>query len=399
MSKIRVALLVGEFFDNTLRRHNVFGGYGMLARNYIAEHVPCEDITVETILGFNDGPTLDTAVVDGRKRVIALPLPRTLPSIRGARRCLGWMMRRLDRRALTKYLSAFDVFLGIETMEYVPTVMSCARDRRFILYMQDPRPQSDWDDLDTVFGTDDGSPRPNSSVRAFYKTLVRENRLVGISQGQDLIAKAKELYELPSDLSVQLVRNPVALDNAFDLDSQVKENAVLFLGRLDFVKRPWLALEVARLMPEVQFYFLGKAHNDVVSYIVQPYRDLPNVHLLGHQAGEVKTDLLRRCKVLINTSIHEAIPVSFLEALAYGTLIVSCQNPDGMTAKFGAFTGRVLGDGRDKADLFVKGIQSVLGDETARRTRAREARAYTGEMHDVMRWTNTMREVIRAAVR
>lgn len=396
---IRVGLFVNEFFDSTLKKgYDGFGGYGMLARHYIAEYVPDQEFSVVTILGFNDRPQCETAVVDGRKTVMYLPWRRTWPTMKGVGKPMAVMARLLHRRALRECLRQFDVFLGIETMPSMAELFRCIPRKKLIIYIQDPRPDSEWKELDSTIGTDDGSPRPNPAVRAFYRQLVQQDRLIAISQGQDLITKARDLYHMPDALPVRLVRNPVTIDEDFDLAGQVKEDGVLYLGRLDPVKRPWLALEVAKRMPNVQFYFLGKAHGDMVPYIIYPYHELPNVHLMGHQSGDVKTQLLKKCKVLINTSIHEAIPVSFLEAMAYGTLIVSCQNPDSITEKFGVFTGKVLGDGRDQADAFVQAIQHILSDETGRRKRAEQAIAYVRQEHNLSRWVELMRETIRGAV-
>jgi glycosyltransferase involved in cell wall biosynthesis len=394
MRKIKVALLINEFFDNSLKNGSGYGGYGMLGRHYIAEHLPDNEIELETILGFNNEPTFHDVVLDGRKKVTLLPNWGTSRGNRLTRRLNSW--RNLPvRRNLKRYLNRFDVFLSIETTPYMPSLFRFIPKRKLILYVQDPRPQSEWDELDTVFNTDDGSPRPDASVSAFYRDLNRDGRLVVISQGIELIQKARDLYNLPSSLQVQLVRNPVTIDEKFDLRTQTKENAVIWLGRLDPVKRPWLALEVAKRMPDVQFYFLGVAHDKSSQYIIYPYQKLPNVHLLGQQSGSVKWDLLKRCKLLINPSIHEAIPVSFLEALAYGVLLVSCQNPDSIVERFGAFTGKILGDGRDQADLFVKAIESILDDEAGRQRMANEARAYVSEHHNLPKWIRLMRDVIR----
>lgn len=393
MANIRVALLVSEFFDNTLKLRAGFGGYGMLARNYIAEYLAGDGIEVETILGFNDKHAFHEVVLDGGKKVTLLPALRRKRGNRFARWISSYRILR-QHHNLTRYLNKFDVFLSIETMAYTSHLFRHINKRRLILYVQDPRPQSDWDELDTVIHTNDGSPRPKSSVRAFYRKLIREGRLAVISQGVDLMQKARDLYALPADLPIRLMRNPVLVDAEFDLHTQHKENAVVWLGRLDPVKRPWLALEVAKRLPDVQFYFMGAADNECTQYIIYPYRDLPNVHLLGPQPGSMKWDLLKRCKLLINSSIHEGIPVSFLEALAYGTLIVSCRNPDSIAERFGAYTGEILGDGRDHADLFVKAIKSLLDDEPRRQRLANEARAYVLEHHNLANWIHEMRSVI-----
>jgi glycosyltransferase involved in cell wall biosynthesis len=333
-------------------------------------------------------------VLDGRKKVTLLP--RWGSSRSG--RLHGWLTTCRNLRllfSLMRYLNSFDVFLGIETMPFTPLLFRHIPKCRLILYVRDPRPQSEWDELDTVVLTDDGSLRPDSSVRAFYRGLIRDRRLVVISQGSDLIQKARDLYGLPADLPVGLARSPVLVDEKFDLQTQPKENAVVWLGRLDPVKRPWLALEVAKRLPEIQFYFLGCAHEKVSPYIIYPYQELPNVHMMGHHSDGMKLDLLKRCKLLINSSIHEAIPISFLEAMAYGTLIVSCQNPDAIVERFGAFTGRILGDGRNQADLFVKAIKSILDDDVRRQRLANEARAYVLEHHNLANWIQLMRNLIR----
>lgn len=392
-SPIRVGLIVSEFFDPTIPGYGQLGGYGMLARHYIAEYLPCPDIEVHTLLGFGTESVTETRMVDGTKPVYLLPRYSGRES--RIRRAIT-LARHRYKRELRSILSTFDVFLSIETMAITPLVerMTC---RKLILYLQDPRPQQDWDELDSVIQTDDGSPRPDAIVNQFYERMAAQDRLVVISQGEGLINKARDLYDFPANLPVKVVRNPVVIDKSFDPGSDVKKDAVLYLGRLDPVKRPWVALEVARRMPDVTFYFLGTAHDPVSPYIIYPYRDLPNVVFLGHQSGEEKITLLKQCKILINPSIHEAIPVSFLEALAYGTLIVSCQNPDSITERFGLYTGPVLGDGREKADAFVAAIRSLLSDETKRLAMARGGQDYVRTHHSLTLWTDNMREVIRAA--
>jgi glycosyltransferase involved in cell wall biosynthesis len=70
--------------------------------------------------------------------------------------------------------------------------------------------------------------------------------------------------------------------------------------------------------------------------------------------------------MIVNTSIHESLPISFLEALHCGTPIVSCQDPEGVTSRFGRYVGRVDGSGLDALDVFAEEIETLLDDEGLR---------------------------------
>ena len=47
-SKIKVGLIVDEFFGGA---ETAYGGFGCLARKYIAKYIPNEDITIDVLLG------------------------------------------------------------------------------------------------------------------------------------------------------------------------------------------------------------------------------------------------------------------------------------------------------------------------------------------------------------
>src|SRR5205807_10440094 len=130
------------------------------------------------------------------------------------------------------------------------------------------------------------------------------------------------------------------LPNIVDIDAgEVIKNQqprVIFLGRLDPIKRPWVFVELARRFPGVEFLMLGQSHFRGRGSWVP--RQLPeNTKLLGHVDGEQKLHLLSSAWVLVNTSIHEALPTSFLEALACETPLLSCTNLEGIVSRFGIF--------------------------------------------------------------
>jgi len=76
--------------------------------------------------------------------------------------------------------------------------------------------------------------------------------------------------------------------------------------------------------------------------------------------------------VLVNTSVREALPVSFLEALAHGTPIISGENPDGLTEDY----GYLAEDGDYSAAL-----DRLLADEE-RVERGYRGRRYVEEIHE-----------------
>ena len=55
----------------------------------------------------------------------------------------------------------------------------------------------------------------------------------------------------------------------------------------------------------------------------------PNIKVLGHVEGILKHQLVSSAWVLVNTSIHEALPTSFLEALARETPLSQLAQPGG----------------------------------------------------------------------
>lgn len=124
------------------------------------------------------------------------------------------------------------------------------------------------------------------------------------------------------------------------------------------------------------------------------YLNIPNLHFVGHVEGEKKAQLIKDAKILVNTSIHEALPISFLEALSYGTLLVSCRDPDELTSQFGVFTGTVIGDGFDKVDLFVDGIRHLMENEPLRQELAIKAVNYIKANHSIEDFQKNMQEII-----
>jgi len=142
--------------------------------------------------------------------------------------------------------------------------------------------------------------------------------------------------------------------------------------------------------------YLLKKHTDKESqkYILNNYLNINNLHFVGHVDGIEKNNFIRDAKILVNTSIHEALPISFLEALSYGTVLVSNRNPEDLTSKFGIHVGDVLGDGFDKVELYVEAIQKLMQNDSIREEKAKAGISYVKNIHNIADFTTNLRKII-----
>ena len=401
MKKIKVGILIGEFFDGDLPIYNAKGGYGILARKYIAEHVPCEDIEIETIIGLHpDATEVQTVMVDGRKPVVYLPAKAAMPQGYLARLIYLLWPGYFRNLVWQKKLNEYDAFLSIEMMGIAQRVMRHASKQTLIYYAQDPRPKSDWEEIDSheLTRASEGG-RPKARIAKLMNKLFASGRLVAITQARYLVDKAIDLYELPASFTASYIPNPVEFEAQPQDSFLQKENKVLFLGRLDAVKRPWLFAEIAKQMPDFEFYMAGQSHEPAMRSLMEGYKGIKNLHFLGHVEGEQKAQLLKQCKYLVNTSIHEALPVSFLEAMSYGCLIVSNRDPDSLASKFGRAVPQANGDGKESIPLFIKSIRDLESEPHTALELSKAAINYVGNVHDLVSFKVSMREIIRCAVR
>ncbi len=372
----KVGILIDEYFGGW---DTAYGGYGFLARRLVAKYLPNDELTIEVLLHGNKVEGLvQQRIIDGVK---------------------VYKLSASDR--LSRYwlaLKRYDAFLSIE-LTSIAAIQLASPKTPHILWIQDPRPRSEWDEIETVTLF----PEPSYYDQKIYDLVAKRQRSIRfITQGLFLNDLARQLYSLRESVAIEYLPNPI--DTPLDpcQDTIQKEDLILFLGRIDSVKRGWIFCEIAKRLPECQFHVLGAMRNNIErnSEVLAPYIDeaghsrIPNLHFEGHVDGELKQKFLRRAKILVNTSIHEALPISFLEALAARTLIVSCRNPEDLTAKFGFFTGPVLGNGFDRVDDFVDGIRRILGDENYRKQVAEDGYQYICANHSIARFQMEMRRIV-----
>lgn len=292
----------------------------------------------------------------------------------------------------------YDAYLSIELTDDYVLKNEKNKNKKLVLWIQDPRPMYEWDEINTVKLFTE-TCYYNQAIYDLVHDWYKQGRVRFISQAHFLNQKAIDLYSLDRNIDITYLPNPIEIDEEFDIKKHQKQNKIIFLGRLESVKRGWLFCEIAKRLPEYQFYVLGQTfrESDRNKEIFAQYQQIPNLHFVGHVEGDEKTEFLKDAKILVNTSIHEALPISFLEALSYGTLIVSNRNPDDLTAKFGVYVGNVLGDGFNKVDLYVSAIQKLMGDEQAMQDLSLQAIEYIKAVHNIKSFQKNILDILNEA--
>ena len=174
---------------------------------------------------------------------------------------------------------------------------------------------------------------------------------------------------------------PRVLPNPIDVPDTLPEKSsaptVCWIGRWDPQKRVDVALEVARRCPEIEFYFVGaptERPDLMVSAraLEERYARFPNIHVRRFVTEEEKQRILNSSWVLLNTSVREGLPLTFLEAPAHGVSIVAAVDPDEYTSKF----GRYVSDGD-----FVSAVRESVRSEDFR-TNGRRGYEHVRRVHE-----------------
>lgn len=251
-----------------------------------------------------------------------------------------------------------------------------------IFWVRDPRTAADREKVEScrIPGREGVTPEGlfcvdgNSMQQLWWEARLLGRPMLFATPAPYLVGKLPGCYGFEPP-RVHFLPNPIGL-RANRLKSG--EPTVVFLGRLDPIKRPWVFVELARRLPQVQFLMLGQAHfRGEGAYKVEAPPS--NLHVLGHQGEEAKTRLLSEAWATVNTSVHEGLAVSFLESFACETPVISCQDPGYLVSRFGRYTGRFDGTGLEGLDAFEVAMRYMLEQPEKWLGKGREARLWLQE--------------------
>lgn len=363
--KIKLGIVANEFFD---LKYGGVGGFGWATR--------------QVAKLFNEHPEHGVAAVF-LNRTLEVHDPAAHQSVNG----IPLIARTGGRVADIRRLRAekIDLLLMIDYRPAYRFFAAALPRTPIIVWMRDPKTEDDERKIRTlrIPGAENVLPQGTNEIdctslgKIAFASAWLQRPILFATTARELIAKARGYGVQPAEVTF--------LPNAVDpFPGEVVKSPhprVVFLGRLDPIKRPWLFSKLAERFPQVEFLFMGPSHFKGAG-AWSSTNPPDNVKLMGHVDGAEKWQALSSAWALINTSIHEGLAVSFLEALACETPLISCQNPEDVVSRFGYYVGRWDGDGLDALPHFSEALDRLLQDTETRTRLGKEGRAWVTETHN-----------------
>ena len=201
--------------------------------------------------------------------------------------------------------------------------------------------------------------------RKLYNYGLRRAHLIA-AQTDYQARKLQQNHGLASEVVNMMVEQPVAGANV------KKDIDVLWVANLRALKRPELALELARQLPGVKFTLAGGPMPGGQTYyddVMAAAARLPNVTMLGAVRYRDSGALFDRAKIFLNTSAIEGFPNTFLQAWIRGLPVVTFFDPDGLVQRLPL--GRVASSIDDMREA-IRGLLEIDVDRQLLGRRARE---------------------------
>jgi glycosyltransferase involved in cell wall biosynthesis len=170
-------------------------------------------------------------------------------------------------------------------------------------------------------------------------------------------------------------REAVVIPSCYQLpenkDSSKTADRVLWVGMLHENKRPELFLELAERLPHRRFVMIGGPRPGAQAFYERMRARaarVPNLELTGFLPLAQVESWFDRARVLVNTSLYEGMPNTFLQAWARGVPTLATVDA-GVTTVFGQL-----------ADAATE-LERLFADEAYRRAKSAACRAWFDRQH------------------
>lgn len=188
----------------------------------------------------------------------------------------------------------------------------------------------------------------------------------------------KDVLEQRFGVKSFLVKNGLFLPTA--CEKKPEPPIVLWVGSISDIKRPELFLQLAKALPNTHFEMVGGrgAPTTLFDKIASAASHVPNLKFNGFVRYDKVSDFYNRASILVNTSIREGLPNTFIQAWANFVPTISMNvDPDNVIKDNSL--GFVSGD----FQTIVSDVNKLLTDELMRKVFARNSRRYVEVVHDI----------------
>ena len=278
------------------------------------------------------------------------------------------------RRALLHALRAADASVYVQRSAGFATALIAAyarvTRRRFLFSMS-----SDADIvLDGRTAQEAGAGLDAWRVRAEYR--------LGLRLADAVVTQTQHQHEVARRNFGIVTRTIPSFAPAVVEPADRRPEAFLWVGRLSGVKDPLAYVELARRVSEARFWMVGadrgRERDTLATTVEAAASEIPNLEILPPRPRIDMLRLYERTVALVNTSLLEGFPNTFLEAWRRGVPVLSLRvDPDDVIARRGL--GAVAGGSHDELAKAARDTwrgRREIGDVSAR------VREYVASRHD-----------------
>jgi glycosyltransferase involved in cell wall biosynthesis len=180
----------------------------------------------------------------------------------------------------------------------------------------------------------------------------------------------KRLFNKKTEIIKSIITLP-------DVMGTEKDNYVLWVGSSLEKKQPEKYLELARLLPDVQFKMIvAPANKQLNTLLKSQAEEINNLEYLGFVPLSEIGEYFSKALLFVSTSLREGFPNTFLQSWQYGTPVISLLvDPDNVINNFnlGRLSGTIEKLGED--------VDELVKDKSAREVCATNAKSYVNEYH------------------
>jgi len=172
-----------------------------------------------------------------------------------------------------------------------------------------------------------------------------------------------------------------------------EEFTVVWVGNIKPLKQPELFIQVAKILSSVndmRFIMIGKpAIGKYQAKLERQISTIKNLSYLGLQSMSDVDSVLSKAHLLVNTSLYEGFPNTFIQAWIRGVPVISLiVNPDNVLTTFN------IGCHSRTIDKMIKDLLGLYTDRTALSDMSQSARYYALNYHSYSKNRQRITEIL-----